>query len=272
LRLTPRIIWLNKKGWKKTLSKFSTLSTLRINRRVKLDEAVSAWNPFDLTISDTSLVTIASSIRNVLFFNRNHPKYDFQIVQSDNRNRNVLTTGFESRQTQEQFIRSRWNITPVFSNQINYTFGNRNSDSELFDNRDFNIDYQKITPQYSYLPNQQYEATLEYEFQRAENILIDFPVTATFHRLKFEIDYNRTQKLAIKSDFSFVNIGVNGNTNPTLELTLLEGLKKGKNFLWGLTLNRQLASNVQMSLRYEGRKTGDNRTIHLGSAQVRATF
>jgi len=272
LRLTPRIIWLNKKGWKKALSKFSTLSTLRINRKVKLDDAVSAWNPFDLTISDTSLVTIASAVRNVLFFNRNHPKYDFQIGQSDNRNRNVLTTGFESRQTKEQFIRSRWNITPIFSNQINYSIGNRNSDSELFDNRDFNIDFQKITPQFTYLPNQQYKASLEYEFQRAENTLLAFPALAKFHTLKFEMQYNRAQKLALKSDFSFVNIVLVGETNPTLELTLLDGLKKGKNFLWGLTLNRQLAANVQMSLRYEGRKTGASPIVHLGSAQVRATF
>lgn len=272
LRLTPRIIWLNKTGWKKALSKFSTLSTLRINRKVKLDDAISAWNPFDLAIVDTSLVTIAAAIRNVVFFNRNHPKYDFQIGQSDSRNRNVLTTGFESRQTSEKFIRSRWNITPVFSNQVNYSIGNRKSDAELFDNRDFNINFQKITPQFSYLPNQQYQATLEYEFQRAENTLTDFPALAKLHTLKLEMQYNRTQKLALKSDFSFVNISVTGATNPTLELTLLEGLKKGKNFLWGLTLNRQLAANVQMSLRYEGRKTGDSRTVHLGSAQVRATF
>ena len=272
LRLTPRIIWLNKKGWKKVASKFSTLSTLRINRKVKLDDAISAWNPFDLTISDTSLVTIASAVRNVLFFNRNHPKYDFQIGQSDNRNRNVLTTGFESRQTKEQFIRSRWNITPVFSSQINYTRGNRNSDSELFNNRDFDIDFFKITPQFTYLPNPKYEATLQYEWQQAENTLADFPVVAKFHSLKFDMQYNRTQKLALKSDFSFVNIAVTGATNPTLELTLLEGLKKGRNFLWGLTLNRQIAANVQMSLRYEGRQTGENRTVHLGSAQVRATF
>ncbi len=272
LRLTPRIIWLNKKGWKKVVSKFSTLSTLRINRKVKLDDVISAWNPFDLTISDTSLVTIASAVRNVLFFNRNHPKYDFQLGQSDNRNRNVLTTGFESRQTSEQFIRSRWNIIPVFSSQINYSIGNKNSDSELFDNRDFDINFQKITPQFTYLPNQKYEATMEYEYQRAENTLVDFPTLAKFHSFKFEMAYNRAQKLALKSDFSFVNISVIGDTNPTLELTLLEGLKKGRNFLWGLTLNRQIATNVQMSLRYEGRKTGDSRTVHLGSAQVRATF
>ena len=63
-----------------------------------------------------------------------------------------------------------------------------------------------------------------------------------------------------------------GDPNPTLNLTLLEGLRKGKNYLWGLTLNRQLANNVQISLRYEGRKTGSNQTVHLGSAQVRATF
>ncbi|MEM1123419.1 MAG: hypothetical protein AAGJ18_23475, partial [Bacteroidota bacterium] len=60
--------------------------------------------------------------------------------------------------------------------------------------------------------------------------------------------------------------------NPTLELTLLEGLNKGRNFLWGLTLSRQMANSVQLNLRYEGRKTGDRRTVHLGSAQVRATF
>ena len=207
LRISPRAIWHNKKGWKKTLSKFSTLSTLRINRKVKLDGAVSAWNPFDLAISDTSLVTIASSIRNVLFFNRNHAKYDFQIGQSDNRNRNVLTTGFESQQTSEYFFRIRWNISPVFSQQINYSTGQKNSDSELFDNRDYAIDYQKIIPQFVYLPNQQFEATFTYEYQKAENTLADYLATAKFHNLMLEMQYNRSQKFAFKNDFSFVNIG-----------------------------------------------------------------
>ncbi|MEM6317183.1 MAG: hypothetical protein AAF960_05900 [Bacteroidota bacterium] len=272
LRLTPRAIWNGKKGVKKMLSKFSTLSTLRINRKVNLDRNVSAWNPFDLTVADTNLVTISSAVRNVLFFNRNHPVYDCQMGQTVNRNRNVQTTGFESRKNNSVFFRSRWNITPVFSNEINVELGNRSSDSELFDNRDFDIDYRTISPKFIYLPTPKVEATFSYEYQKAENQLTDFLATATFHELKLEAQYNRTEKLAFKSDFSFVNIAVVGSTNPTLELTLLEGLRKGQNFLWGLTLSRQLANNVQMSLRYEGRKTGDNRTVHLGSAQVRATF
>lgn len=272
LRLNPRMIWNNAAGFKKILAKFSTISNLRISRKVKLGDAVSFWNPFDLTIADTSLVSVAASIRNVLFFNRNHPIYDFQIGQFDNRNRSVLTTGFESQQHQEQFIRSRWNINPQFSNQINVSMGNRNSDSELYDNRDYDIDYQKVSTGFSYLANQQFESNFSYEFQLAENILENSQAKATFHNLKVALQYNRTQKLSFKSDFSFVNINLAGNTNPTLELTLLEGLKKGKNFLWSFTLNRQLANNVQMSLGYEGRKTGSSKIVHLGSAQVRATF
>lgn len=272
LRLRPRVLWHNKQGWRKVLSRFSTLSTLRINRKVRLSDVVSAWNPFDLAIADTSLITIASGIRNVLFFNQGHPIYDFQIGQIDNRNRNVLTTGFESRQTREQFFRSRWNITSHLSQETNIAFGNRKSDSELFDNRDFSIDFFEVTPQLSYLPNTQWEASFSYEFQKATNVLENSRVQALFHNLQLSAQYNRTEKLAFKTSLSFVNIGVEGTPNPTLELTLLEGLKRGRNFLWNLTLSRQLADNVQLNIQYEGRKTGQRTTIHLGSVQMRATF
>ena len=53
---------------------------------------------------------------------------------------------------------------------------------------------------------------------------------------------------------------------------MLEGLQDGKNYLWSLNLDRQLSKTVQMSLNYEGRKTGDNRVVHVGRAQVRAVF
>ncbi len=68
LRLMPRAVWAHKTDWKKILSRLSTFSTLRITRKVKLGGDLSQWNPYDLTISDTSLVHMASSIRNVLFF------------------------------------------------------------------------------------------------------------------------------------------------------------------------------------------------------------
>ncbi len=207
------------------------------------------------------------------FFNRNHPVYDLQIGHFDNRNRNVLTTGFESRRVKEQFLRSRWNISSQLSTQIGFVLGNRNSDSELFSNRDYSIDYQTISPTFTYLPSQQIETTFSYEYKMAHNVLEKTKATAEFHQLRLEMQYNRNQKTAFKSEFSFVNIALTNQPPPTLELELLEGLKKGKNYLWSLTLSHQLANNVQMNLRYEGRKTGTAvKIVHLGSVEMRASF
>ena len=69
-----------------------------------------------------------------------------------------------------------------------------------------------------------------------------------------------------------MQIDLNGEINPTLQLSLLEGLKNGKNFLWNITVNRQVADNVQLRMGYEGRKTGNRTIVHLGSMQIRAAF
>jgi len=63
-----------------------------------------------------------------------------------------------------------------------------------------------------------------------------------------------------------------GERNTPLEFAILETLKDGKNFLWSLSLDRRLSKNILMSISYEGRKTGIANTVHIGRAQVRATF
>jgi len=272
LHVSPRAIWHNKTGWKKVLSKFSTLSTLRINRKVRANDGVSVWNPFELDIVDTSLVNIAANIRNVLYFNQQDPVYDMQLGHFDNRNRNILTTGFESSKNAEQFFRSRWTITPYWITEFRAILGKRIRSSELFANRDFNIKSQKIIPKITYVPNTQWEATFSYEWQKAENDLPDAIATATFHDLKGSLQYNKTQKTVLRSELSFVQIALTGSTNPTLELALLEGLQDGQNFLWTLSMDRQLANNLQLGIQYEGRKTGERAIVHLGSMMVRATF
>ena len=105
LRLDPRSIWYQKSGIKKFMSNFSNQSTFRIVRKSKDAEGVSPWNPFQQNIADTSLVSLASSIRSTLFFNRANPVYDLQASIFDNRNKVVLTSGFESRKNTEQLFR-----------------------------------------------------------------------------------------------------------------------------------------------------------------------
>jgi hypothetical protein len=53
---------------------------------------------------------------------------------------------------------------------------------------------------------------------------------------------------------------------------MLEGLKPGSNYTWKLNWQRALTTTLQLTIGYDGRKTPDNKAIHVGTAQVRAVF
>ncbi|MEM9819943.1 MAG: hypothetical protein AAF985_02680 [Bacteroidota bacterium] len=270
LRFDPRRLWGRKKGLRKFFSKWSTQSTLRINRRTREAEGVAAWNPFQLSVADSALVSIGSNIRNVVYFNRAHPKFDLQVGQGDNWNKIVLTSGFQSRRLSEQFFRGRWNINKKVSSQINLTRGAQLSDSEFFENQDFDIQFLRLEPKLTLLPTKNFRAILSYEFQDSQNKLGE--ERAQQHDFSLEATYNRTSTTSVRLNFSFAKIAYQGSTNSPVEFAMLEGLKDGQNYLWSLMLDRRLSRNIQMSISYEGRKTGTANLVNVGRAQVRATF
>lgn len=272
LQINPRAVWYNKRGILKLFSKLATQSTLKINRKTQDAPDVSPWNPFQLDIADTALVAVSSNIRNILFFNRSNPKYDFQIGQSNNQNRVVQTSGYESRRTSEQFFRTRWNITQTLSTQWSFTQGERESDSEFFNNKDYLLRFWRMEPQFTFLPSKNFRSILRYKFQQDENILTENGEQAQQHDFNIEATYNRSGKSSLRAQFSFVKVQFEGNPNSPVGFVILNGLQKGENFLWNLSLNRQLANNIQINLSYEGRKTGTARVVHVGRAQVAATF
>jgi hypothetical protein len=53
---------------------------------------------------------------------------------------------------------------------------------------------------------------------------------------------------------------------------MLDGLLKGKNWIWHISFDRRLSKNVEMTLEYDGRKSSGVNAIHTGRASVRAVF
>jgi hypothetical protein len=272
LQLTPKALWFNQKGLKNFLSRFSTQSTLTINRKTQDSPDVSAWNPFQLDVADTSLVSVSSNIRNLLFFNRADPKYDLQIGNTSLSNKFVQTSGFESRRNTERFFRSRVNASRSVSLQCNLAQGARFSDSEFFDNRDYNIEYWNAEPQFTYLPSPSFRTIVSYKYQREHNTLTETPESAKQHHFSLEMTYNRTASTSLRLRASLVDIAFTGNPSSPVGFAILNGLQPGNNYLWNLSLDRQLSKNLRLNLSYEGRKTGEARVVHVGRAQVAAVF
>ena len=237
-----------------------------------MSESVAAWNPFQLDVADTSLVAVTSNIRNVLFFNQADPVYDLQIGMSDVRNKFVQTSGFESRRNSEQYLRGRWNITKTISTSFALTQGQRTNDSEFFNNKDFDIRYFEAGPELTLIPSRTFRATLAYEYRQDEDQLSDGAIAALRHGFEAEARYNQSTNTAIQLRASLVAVEFEGTVNSPIGFAILNGLQDGQNFLWSLTLDQQLAKNIQLRLSYEGRKTGTANIVHTGRAQVAANF
>ncbi|MBI5915298.1 MAG: hypothetical protein HY842_07970 [Bacteroidetes bacterium] len=272
LRLEPKAVWFNATGAKRFLGKFSTQSSLQITRKVRQLDGISPWNPFQLDVADTALVSTRSSMYNTLFFNRADPKYDLQLGMSDNQNKLVQTTGFESRRQQEQFFKTRWNVTRSLSFQTAFSLGTDEQGSEQFESKRYRIESWEAKPQLTWQPSNSFRTGLTWRYERAENQLGTSGENARTNDIKWEMTFNQSATTSIRSEFSLVKIEFEGQANSSVGFAFLQGLQNGKNFIWNLTLDRQVAKNIRAGITYEGRKTGEAKLVHVGRAQVAAVF
>ncbi len=273
LGVNPKAVWFNQKGFKKFLARFATQSAWQINRKVLLAPDVTTWNPFQTEISDSALVSLTANVRHSLFFNRTNPKFSAELGYFNNGNRVILTTGFESRSSQQSFLKVRWNMTKTVNFEIKTTVGQLVNDSELFDSRDYNIDFQEIEPKLSLFAFERtFRAELKYRYKNSKNAIETAGETAIANEGKLELTYNKATKSSYRLNFNYVDVNYSGASNTPVEFTMLEGLQNGQNFIWNLTFNRAIARNIQLLISYEGRKTGAANVIHVGRASVRASF
>ncbi|MFT6149416.1 MAG: hypothetical protein ACJAUH_002107 [Saprospiraceae bacterium] len=271
--LNPKAIWYKEKGVRGFLARFATQSAWQINRKVLIAPDVVAWNPFQTEISDTALVSLTANVRHSLFFNRTNPKFGGEVGYFNNGNRVILTTGFESRSRQETYLNLRWNITKAVNFKIKMAFGTLVNDSEIFNTRDYAIDFQEFEPEISLFAfDRTLRTSIKYRYKNSLNTLENTDESATANEGKLELTYNKARKSSYRLNFSYVNVNFTGTPNTPVEFTMLEGLKNGQNFIWNLTFNRSIARNIQLLMTYEGRKTGEANVIHVGRASVRASF
>ncbi|MBK7334796.1 MAG: hypothetical protein IPJ00_00965 [Saprospirales bacterium] len=271
LRLEPRAVWFGEKGGKKFLSRFSSSATWQITRNVRDLEGVSPWNPFQLDLTDTALVSTRTLLQNTLAFNQNSPIYDLQASWTDQQSKLILTTGLEGRRTIEQSLRGRWNLSKALSLQASAAQGKRFSERESFAEQNYEIRFFKVEPKLNWLPSPAFRSVLGYRYEQSENLL-GLKEQAVFHDFKLESSYNQSSKTSIRLNLSFVRVKFDGEANSAVGFAFLNGLQNGLNYLWGLGLDRQLAKNIRLSLSYEGRKTGLAKVVHAGRAQMAATF
>ena len=264
--------WSNKKGGRKFVSRFSTQSALRVEGRTQNNNLLVAYNPLGSGVNDPELVTLNQTLRNSVFFNRNDPKFGFDLNWQQLATKALLNNGFESRENNFANYRLRWSPGTRFTINAETKNGSKTSTVEYFSSRDYDIKYFELEPKFSYQPNATFRLTLSYKRSVKNNRDDLGGEKALSDNAGFDLKYNVPNKGSLQTKFNVILISFDGNQNSPVAFEMQEGLRTGQNYTWGLSYQRTLSNNMQLSFNYDGRKSPDVKAVHVGGVQVRVFF
>lgn len=253
------------------LYRFSNQLSVRLEKKTKDEELIESLNPFNRDINDTSLVSMSSNVRNILFFNRTNPVYGMDFTWQDNRNKAFLANGFESRMLRSGTISGRYNITRTWLVNLTYENGERINQSQFFTSRDYKIYFNTIEPKLTLQPGNSFRLSAVYRYSAKQNSIGERD-KAMINRFTLDAKYTSVNAGNISAKVSLINVNYNGDAGSFLTYEMLEGFRAGRNVTWGAAAQRNLGSSMQLSLNYDGTKLQDSPVVHTGGVQFRAYF
>jgi hypothetical protein len=268
----PERIWNDQNTWKKILAKFSDQARLRMQRKVDEFNPASSFNPFFNDIANTSLLSSSMTMNNSLFFNRMGKVFtaEYQIQQNDTKN--LLANGQDARSQKSQEILLRWNVHPTFSIESSAKIGTKSSLADYTSGRNYVYGYRQVQQSLIYQGSTNSRYALTGRISNKQNEAVYGGETCMLKELGLTWKQNQTEKGGFQGEFKYIQLNYTGSAQSAIGYELLESLKPGTNYTWTIGYQRTLSKNVQMTLQYSGRDSGNSRTIHNGSMELRAFF
>ena len=254
-------------------SLFFLQSAVQLNNRFIGKEGVEQYNPFISSFDDSLLINNSSSIINSVFFNRFSSRWGADYIHTLAGGKTLLNYGIDARRNIEQQLRWRCNVTNKITLSLGLKTGSKRFYSMFLENRNYEITYQSAEPAITWmLKNNQLRILAGYKYDLRENENKYGGEKARADNINLEMKYNIPASGAISGRATFSNISYTGTENSGVGYTMLDGLQKGKNWLWQASFNKRVSKNIEMNLEYEGRKPATSTVIHTGRASVRAIF
>jgi len=273
LNLRPSVFLKDSTGKAlKFISRFATQTVYRVDKKSNDNGQLFTFNPIDISLNDSLLTALNYSFRQSLFFNQSAAVFGTDYTYQNNLGKQLLTNGFETRGNTTHEWKWRWNVTRAWSlNSVN-VYGVKQAESGFFSTRNYKIESYDLEQKLSYQPNTAFRISVLYKHNKKQNIIIEGFQKAELNDIGLELKYNQVEKGSLTGKADFINITYNDLENTPVAYEMLNALKTGYNYTWELSYQRNLTSNVQISINYNGRKSPDSKIINIGGAQVRAFF
>lgn len=275
----PASIWRSKEGVRNIVSYFSDQFSFSADRKNLELDLLDQFNPFIFDLADSVLQSTNSNLRNIFYFNQSHPIFGADITYQRLDARNLLTSGFESRESEKTSAGFRWNFTSILGLESRAEQGRKTSKSDagILSSRNYNIHYQQVEPTLVLQPGTKWRLSFSFNYKEQENKLnvegaLSGGEKSIARRSALEFNLSSPEKGSLLMTGSLVQINYSGAAGSAVGFEMLDGLQPGLNGTWGISYQRTLANNLQINLTYNGRQSPGLPTIHTGGVEARAFF
>ena len=275
LNLRPSVFLKDSSGKAlKFVSRFATQTVYRVDKKSNDNGKLFTFNPIDIRLNDSLLTALNYSFRQSLFFNQSAAVFGTDYTYQNNLGKQLLTNGYETRGNTTHEWRWRWNLTRAWSLNSANIYGIKQTESGFFSTRNYKIESYDLEQKLSYQPNTAFRISVLYKHNKKQNIIKEGFQKAELNDLGLEFKFNKVEKGSLTGKADFINITYNDaeNQNTPVAYEMLNALKTGYNYTWELSYQRNLTSNIQISINYNGRKSPNSKIVNIGGAQVRAFF
>jgi len=184
----------------------------------------------------------------------------------------LLLNGIDSRQSTTHKIETKWNVRKFLALRLDGSINGKVQNSQFFDTDDYDITKYELKTGAEYTWKTKIRTGINYSYGLRNNRPEFGGERADVHETRWDFKLSLVGKSTLIADFRFVQISYDGEQSSTKTYEILEGLKTGRNYLWNFRFDQKLARNIQLTLQYEGRKTGESKVVNTGRAQIRALF
>jgi hypothetical protein len=273
LQLSPENLWsakTKKSGIQQFVSRFSDQLSLQINNKVLADAGFSAFNPFSNSVADTSIIANLTSLSNTFFFNRNSATWGGEYTTSYNTGKSLLTYGLEGNNTLRHVAKMRLTFFKSITGNLTAQTGTRAYNSSLDDGRTYRVAQNNIEPSITWILRSSFRLTGSYKLDQRQNAVQFGGEKAVIQSLNLDSRITSRELGTIQARATYANISYTGVANTSLSFVMLDALQNGTNWLWYINWERRLSKGIEISLEYEGRKPGENPSVHTGRMSIRA--
>jgi hypothetical protein len=264
--------WIGNKSMKGFIARFSNVSSWTTDKKITSADLADRFVPFK-QVDDELLLATQDAMRSTLFFNRTNPRYGADFNYLNGKNKQLLTNGFETRVQEEYRLTSRVNLLKALTMQMTGLKSTRANTSDFLATRNYTIETYRVAPELSYQPVNHFRLTGMLSYADKKNIArTEGAESGIFQEAGIETRFTKVASRMLQANIKYTQIRFVGEENTPLGYEILEALRPGHNVTWNVQWQQKLANGLQINVGYEGRKSEQQATIHLGRMQVSALF